>query len=288
MKSITIVIIILNICVCFSCSRNSKQSQNVRNDDSISNLIVSDSLSWDSFLKRIEKGKDIYNYYLSEYLKFDTSTIDGDIYQVSVLDVNYITDTIIAITVLHTYTGVSSKFEIMTFNNKGNKLYSQFVAEAYDRSPRKGEYEYSEFDFIDNKIIEVENFEILTVENNGELEDSILNESYKYYEIKLNGNIIKLSQNLKYSISRKYKEFSYRLITKGFLDKYTLKDLRIIRNEIFADYGYIFKSEDLRKYFSKEEWYHPSSEKVSDKLTDIEKMNIALILEREEELKKTE
>jgi hypothetical protein len=54
-----------------------------------------------------------------------------------------------------------------------------------------------------------------------------------------------------------------------------------MRNEIFAAHGYIFKSADLRDYFSKTKWYNPKFPDVTDKLTDIEKHNIQLILKYE-------
>ncbi|WP_158974306.1 YARHG domain-containing protein [Cellulophaga sp. L1A9] len=42
----------------------------------------------------------------------------------------------------------------------------------------------------------------------------------------------------------------------------TLKELRIIRNEVFARKGYVFQSKDLQEYFSKQIWYKadPNSE----------------------------
>ncbi len=50
--------------------------------------------------------------------------------------------------------------------------------------------------------------------------------------------------------------------------------LRIVRNEIFARYGYIFKSQDLKDYFLKQEWYKPIFRNVNRYITDIEKQNI--------------
>jgi hypothetical protein len=37
----------------------------------------------------------------------------------------------------------------------------------------------------------------------------------------------------------------------------SLPQLRVARNEIFARYGRIFKSEDLRTYFARRSWYVP-------------------------------
>lgn len=71
------------------------------------------------------------------------------------------------------------------------------------------------------------------------------------------------------------------LLTERYLWGKSKEELRIMRNEIFARYGYIFKSQDLKTYFEKQKWYKPLSENVEDKLTEIDKKNIALILEYE-------
>lgn len=41
------------------------------------------------------------------------------------------------------------------------------------------------------------------------------------------------------------------------LGKYSLEELIILRNSVFARYGYIFKSGALNKYFSGFAWYRP-------------------------------
>ncbi len=53
--------------------------------------------------------------------------------------------------------------------------------------------------------------------------------------------------------------------------------LRIMRNEIFARYGYTFKDEMLRRHFQSKGWYTPTEADVSHMLTDLEKQNIAMI-----------
>ena len=69
---------------------------------------------------------------------------------------------------------------------------------------------------------------------------------------------------------------------------YNLEELRLIRNEIFARYGYKFKSEDLQTFFKSKDWYTPILDHVTDKLTELEKLNIQLVLNveaRQRELK---
>jgi len=50
----------------------------------------------------------------------------------------------------------------------------------------------------------------------------------------------------------------------AFFSGSPLKELRLLRNEIYAKHGRIFDSKDLRDYFDKCGWYHPSK-KYSDK-----------------------
>jgi hypothetical protein len=57
-------------------------------------------------------------------------------------------------------------------------------------------------------------------------------------------------------------------------------DLRIMRNEIFARYGYIFET-DVKEYFNKQWWYIPKSRNVDSQLTEIEKQNIDFIKRHE-------
>ncbi len=72
---------------------------------------------------------------------------------------------------------------------------------------------------------------------------------------------------------------SAQFLVRGILTHYSAADRRLIRNEIFARYGYIFKSEDLKKYFGSQDWYKPQFNKVTDRLTDLEKLNIRLIMD---------
>ncbi|MGD1835389.1 MAG: YARHG domain-containing protein [Nitrososphaeraceae archaeon] len=66
----------------------------------------------------------------------------------------------------------------------------------------------------------------------------------------------------------------------------SLKELRIVRNEIFAKHRYIFKSNDLTDYFNQFNWYEPKLKKVDSLLTENEKKNIQLIVSLEKELKR--
>jgi len=88
-------------------------------------------------------------------------------------------------------------------------------------------------------------------------------------------------ENIDGNYYRKFGITSSTKMKKTAFDKYSKKELRIMRNEIFASHGYIFKSADLKELFSKTKWYKPQYKDVTDKLTKVEKYNIKLILENE-------
>jgi hypothetical protein len=81
----------------------------------------------------------------------------------------------------------------------------------------------------------------------------------------------------------KYPFTSTRKVTEQDLDNCSLEDLKIMRNEIYARHGYIFDSQDLRDYFSRQSWYRPVSKKVN--LTAIEKYNVLFIQDFEKRFK---
>lgn len=74
-------------------------------------------------------------------------------------------------------------------------------------------------------------------------------------------------------------------LKKDDLQNEGLSDLRVKRNEIFARYGYIFKSKELSDYFAQFEWYKPAFANVTDQLTEIDKQNIQLLLGLENAIK---
>jgi len=66
---------------------------------------------------------------------------------------------------------------------------------------------------------------------------------------------------------------------------YSKEELRLLRNTIYAQYGYDFNSPDLKEYFSQFAWYMPDPNlKIEDiKLTEKEKELIEQILTKEKE-----
>lgn len=70
---------------------------------------------------------------------------------------------------------------------------------------------------------------------------------------------------------------SFEYLTNQDIAHFTIDQLRLVRNEIFARNGYIFNSEDLNAYFAQKTWYVPNSSFSDAQLSETEKANINFI-----------
>jgi len=71
-------------------------------------------------------------------------------------------------------------------------------------------------------------------------------------------------------------------LQEGTLGDMFAEDLRVLRNEIYARHGRIFKDVDLQKYFESQAWYKPNPDFKDDQLNEIEAANLAKIKSAEE------
>ncbi|WP_294733534.1 YARHG domain-containing protein [uncultured Flavobacterium sp.] len=93
------------------------------------------------------------------------------------------------------------------------------------------------------------------------------------YEIGIRGVL-----NLKNIYSGKYSKSSYKIFNTEYLNTLSKQELKIMRNEIYARYGYIFKEGGaMDSYFKKQKWYRGIHKNVNYFLTEIELQNIQLI-----------
>lgn len=60
------------------------------------------------------------------------------------------------------------------------------------------------------------------------------------------------------------------------------EDLKVLRNEIYARHGRVFKDPELQKYFEQQPWYKPNPDFKDDQLNEIEAANLAKIKKAEE------
>jgi hypothetical protein len=71
-------------------------------------------------------------------------------------------------------------------------------------------------------------------------------------------------------------------INDEFLGPLFAEDLRVLRNEMYARHGRVFKDAKLQKYFAAQSWYKPNPDFKDDQLSEIEVKNLAKIREAEE------
>lgn len=76
-----------------------------------------------------------------------------------------------------------------------------------------------------------------------------------------------------------------KILTDRDIEDDSITSLRIKRNEIFARYGYKFKSAELKQHFLETDWYTPQYDNVDSLLTQTDLTNIQFLLKREKELK---
>jgi hypothetical protein len=79
------------------------------------------------------------------------------------------------------------------------------------------------------------------------------------------------------AIPGKYPFTSERYLSASDLRTLSGPELKIMRNEIFARHGYIFKTDAMNRYFSRQPWYRPQSDNVIDRLSPIELANVTTI-----------
>lgn len=97
-----------------------------------------------------------------------------------------------------------------------------------------------------------------------------------YYEIGLE------SGSFERHVDGRFPQASIRLLAQKDLSSLSAMELKIMRNEIFARYGYRFRAGgEMETYFKQQKWYDAQYDDVNDFLTGIEKANIQLIREME-------
>ena len=75
----------------------------------------------------------------------------------------------------------------------------------------------------------------------------------------------------------KYPKGSNKRLKHSDVSNLSKYELKIMRNEIFARHGYIFKTSAMAQYFSGQSWYRPLHKDVSSKLSTTEKDNVNFI-----------
>jgi hypothetical protein len=78
--------------------------------------------------------------------------------------------------------------------------------------------------------------------------------------------------------------FEHKLLTEQMLRGLSLHELRLIRNEIYARHGRIFRTPWLQQYFEGQPWYEASEAFRDEDLSGADKENVELIVKYENTL----
>lgn len=143
-----------------------------------------------------------------------------------------------------------------------------FWEESYDGETYKGNYKNDEKDGVwdeNGEKIRYKNGKVVSESNNKEQpKETFTNSSHPVIGEAL------------------FENLSKHRLSGSDLSSFAKSELRILRNSIFAKHGYIFKSEDLKMYFSQFEWYKPEFNNVNHKLNSVEKENIKILKQAED------
>ena len=172
----------------------------------------------------------------------------------------------------HPQGGYTSTIQLATFDSNEKLVEKENI--GFNSLDNDGGY-YTETEFYENKLLEVKEIRVEYTGEENEIKD-ILSKKYTYYLINEVG-FEKITPKL--SRYRRFPIVSERILDKDELKEYSKEELDIMRNEIFADCGYIFKTEKWNNYFKLHDWYKPNTEFSESLLTEIEKLNIKNIVE---------
>ena len=78
--------------------------------------------------------------------------------------------------------------------------------------------------------------------------------------------------------------FENKVIAETMLRGLSLHELRLLRNEIYARHGRVFKTLWLQQYFGGQAWYDPNEEFKDEEVTGIDKTNVETIVAYENKL----
>lgn len=249
-------------------------------------------------VKELKRGKEINKKFTDTYLPEEVKANAEYSTLTSAGQIDFEQDEILLL--IEENSGICSNMTIISYNVEGELIDHLQIREDCDADISLPYYDAFDYEIYSSlNLIEIEYYEerikdtTLIDARTGYLKDfaSLINNEtverkyFQYYTLNENGSFKELTVDTVKHNERLYPETSFRVLWSGdFLNK-DKKELRIMRNEIFAAHGYIFNSKDLNEYFNKHDWYKPESKEVSEKLTDIEKINLQIILEREKEIR---
>ncbi len=167
--------------------------------------------------------------------------------------------------------GICENSNLTTFDSDGNQI------DAISFEKALGDCTFLKRRSLELKTDTLLVFENSNMKNNCETDRIVSLEIWnEYIFIKSDGTfgdpIIKQINE-----RRQYYMVSSQLLTEEELKEYSKEELAIMRNEVFAAYGYQFKSKKWRQYFESKSWYKGVSKTPENNLSILERMNLQLI-----------
>lgn len=167
--------------------------------------------------------------------------------------------------------GYCYSYLLVSFTEDGKIENSKHIGGSW--GDMEGETD-SRISLINDSLLEVRDHDIENDDNGNTVKDTI--DDYSYYVINSQGfHSASMSEPSK---GRLYPQASVRVLTVPELKKMDKDELDIMRNEIFADHGYVFKTKKWKSYFESQSWYRPRFDDVTNKLSVVERINVERIL----------
>ena len=181
----------------------------------------------------------------------------------------------------------TESYFLNTIDSSGNKIDQELILEDWG---------VTEFDYCfdkENKLQFLNDSIFMTTHPEFEGRQFDFYDAYSYldlFKVSANGEIEKLKSKRNFyftkfiKVSRDILDGCYVRYDREEEKTYKLSQpenevLDIMRNEIFAEYGFKFKSKKWQDYFAKKEWYEPIYENVDSMLNETEKENVQILLE---------
>lgn len=73
-------------------------------------------------------------------------------------------------------------------------------------------------------------------------------------------------------------------LSNAYLDLCSKSEVKLLRNEIYARHGYVFKLDEYREYFGSKSWYTPNPNFDVSMLNAIERVNVDTIVKYEDSM----
>lgn len=169
--------------------------------------------------------------------------------------------------IIKSESGETNDFQLMTFTTDGLLKKSKMLGSNEMISVMK---KACEIHFYEDMLLEV----IQCVNIIKDDKEVVREKEYVYYQIDEKGFHQFFPE---YTLGRQFPFMSTMVLNVDDLKFYSNEQLKIIKNEVYAEHGYIFSSEQLKEYYGKFDWYAPKNDDVDSYITAIEKINVQII-----------